>query len=407
MSASFELREAFEQDWAARRFTLEYQPQINLITKQIVRFEALLRWRHEILGQISASDFIPMAEEMGFIGEIGQWVLERACEEAMAWPATIGVAVNVSATRLHDPLLPGIVQNALRQSNLPAGRLELEITETADIAIDPESFAILKALKALGLRITIDDLDVGHSSFRYLLEFPFDKVKVDASYTALLGQSGRQAETSLAIMRTISGLCHRLNISCLAEGVETVEQLTIVMGANYTEVQGYLFGKPVTADRIPATLAEIAGTWDKFALPLQRSAAASLSFFQVADAASDIIIVTTPDLTPPGPTIIYVNPAFTRLTGYSAEAAIGQSPRMLQGAGTSRATLDAIRAALSEGHTAHEKILNFTKGGAPYWLDMRIEPLRDASGAITHFVAIERDITRDERHARSETSWRE
>jgi PAS domain S-box-containing protein len=397
--AADKLRTAFRQDWAARRLTLEYQPQINLLSKQIVRFEALLRWRHKTMGQIPASDFIAMAEDMGIIGEIGQWVLERACVDAMAWPADIGVAVNVSATRLHDPLLPAIVENALRQSGLPASRLELEITETADIAIDPASSAILTALKALGLRIAIDDIDAGHSSLRYLVDFPFDKIKVDSLYTALLGQSGRQGETALAIMRTISGLCHRLNINCLAEGVETVEQLTIVMGANYTEVQGYLFSKPVTADRIPATLAEMAGTWEKFALPLQRSAAASLSFFQVADAASDIIIVTTPDLTPPGPTIIYVNPAFTRLTGYSADAAIGQSPRMLQGAGTSRATLDAIRTALSEGRTAHEKILNFTKGGAPYWLDMRIEPLRDASGAITHFVAIERDVTLDERHA--------
>jgi len=266
MNASYELQEAFEQDWAARRFALEYQPQINLNSKQIVRFEALLRWRHKTLGQIPAAEFIPMAEELGFIGEIGQWVLERACEEAMTWPANIGVAVNVSATRLHDSLLPGIVRNALRQSNLPPGRLELEITESADIVIDTESFAILTALKALGVRITIDDLDVGHASFRYLLEFPFDKIKVDASYTALLGESGRRGETSLAIMRTISGLCHRLNISCLAEGVETVEQLSIVMGANYTEVQGYLFGRPVTADKIPAALAEIAATWKNFAL---------------------------------------------------------------------------------------------------------------------------------------------
>jgi PAS domain S-box-containing protein len=402
--AAGKLQAAFRQDWAARRLTLEYQPQINLISKQIVRFEALLRWRHKTEGQVPASDFIPMAEEMGMIGEIGQWVLERACADAMVWPAEIGVAVNVSATRLHDPLLPAIVENALRQSGLPASRLELEITEAADIAIDAQSFAILTALKGLGLHITIDDLDAGHSSLRYLVEFPFDKIKVDASYTALLGQSGRQGETALAIMRTISGLSHRLNISCLAEGVETVEQLMIVMGANYTEVQGYLFSRPVTADKIPAALAEIADSWKKFALPLQRSAAANLSFFQVADAASDVIIVTTPDLTPPGPTIIYVNPAFTRLTGYSAEEAIGQSPRMLQGAETRRATLDAIRTALSEGRTAHEKILNFAKGGAPYWLDMRIEPLRDASGAITHFVAIERDIALDKRHARSETS---
>jgi diguanylate cyclase (GGDEF)-like protein/PAS domain S-box-containing protein len=396
-STGNELREALGQDWAARRFTLEYQPQINLISERIVRFEALLRWRHKTIGQIPASDFIPMAEEMGIIGDIGGWVLEHACADAMAWPADVGVAVNVSATRLHDPLLPAIVENALRKSGLPACRLELEITETADIAIDTESFGILAALKALGLRITIDDLDVGHSSFRYLLEFPFDKIKVDASYTALLGRSGRQSETALAIMRTISGLSHRLNISCLAEGVETVEQLTIVMGANYTEVQGYLFSRPVTADKIPAVLAEIAGIWHEFALPLQRSVAANLSFFQVADAASDVIIVTTPDLNLPGPTIIYVNPAFTRLTGYSAEEAIGQSPRMLQGTGTSRATLDAIRTTLSEGRAAHEKVLNFGKGGAPYWLDMRIEPLRDASGTITHFVGFERDVTLDQR----------
>jgi len=271
MNTFDEMRGDFEQDWAARRFTLEYQPQINLMSKQIVRFEALLRWRHKTLGQISASDFIPMAEELGFIGEIGQWVLERACEEAMTWPANIGLAVNVSATRLHDPLLPGIVEHALRQSRLPAGRLELEITETEAIDIDTESLAILAALQALGLRITIDDLDAGHSSFRYLLEFPFDKVKVDASYTALLGQSGRRGETSLAIMGMISGLCGRLNISCLAEGVETVEQLGIVMGANYTEVQGYLFGKPVPADKIPAALSEISATWEKFTLPLREA----------------------------------------------------------------------------------------------------------------------------------------
>ena len=401
-AAMGELQAAFRQDWAARRLTLEYQPQINLVSKQIVRFEALLRWRHKTAGQVPASEFIPMAEEMGIIGQIGQWVLERACADAMAWPADIGVAVNVSATRLHDPLLPAIVENALRQSGLPASRLELEITETADIAIDPESLGILTALKALGLRVTIDDLDAGHSTLRYLVDFPFDKIKVDASYTALLGQAGRQGETALAIMRTISGLSHRLNISCLAEGVETVEQLMIVMDANYTEAQGYLFSRPITADKVPAALAEIAGSWKKFALPLQRSAAANLSFFQVADAASDVIIVTTPDLAAPGPTIIYVNPAFTRLTGYSAEEAIGQSPRMLQGPGTRRATLRAIRTRLSEGLTAHEKILNFGKGGTPYWLDMRIEPLRDASGAITHFVAIEREIDAEQRNARSQ-----
>jgi diguanylate cyclase (GGDEF)-like protein/PAS domain S-box-containing protein len=397
--AAIALWDAFMQDWAARRLTVEYQPQINLMSKKIVRFEALLRWRHKTLGKIPAAEFIPLAEENGLIGELGEWVLERACADASAWPAEIGVAVNVSATRLHDPALPSIVQNALLQSGLAASRLELEITETAAIVLDAESFQILNSLRALGLRITVDDIDVGHSSFRYLLDFPFDKIKVDASYTALLGQSGRRGEAALAIMQTIAGLCHRLNISCLAEGVETVEQLLMVMGANYTEVQGFLFAQSVAADNVNAVLAGIADRWQQFALPVARSVAAGLTFVQVADVANDVVIITTPDLDLPGPTIVYVNPAFTRLTGYSADEAIGQTPRMLHGQGTSRQTLDAIRAILSEGRAVQEKILNFAKCGAPYWLDMRIEPLRDETGTITHFAAIERDITLDKRRS--------
>jgi diguanylate cyclase (GGDEF)-like protein/PAS domain S-box-containing protein len=396
-SAAKALWDSFREDWASRQLTVEYQPQINLMSRQIVRFEALLRWHHKTMGKISATEFIPFAEENGMIGEIGEWVLERACADAMTWPGHIGVAVNVSATRLHDPALPGIVKNALQRSGLPGSRLELEIAETAAIALDPESFQILSALQELGTRITVDDLDVGHSSIRYLLDFPFDKIKMDASYTALLGQSGRRGETALAIMQTIAGLCHRLNISCLAEGVETVEQLMMVMGANYTEVQGYLFGRSVPANKVASVLADFASIWNKFALPAERLVAAGLTFFQVADALNDVILITTADLNPPGPAIIYVNPAFTRLTGYSAEEAIGQTPRMLQGEGTDRARLKAVKAKLREGRAAHEKVLNFSKTGAPYWLDMRIEPLRDAAGTITHFVGIERDVTIDKR----------
>ncbi len=124
---------------------------------------------------------------------------------------------------------------------------------------------------------------------------------------------------------------------------------------------------------------------------------ANLAFRQIAESANDIVIVTTPDLEPPGPTIVYVNPAFTKLTGHGAEEAIGQTPRILQGPGTSRATLDLIGTTLRAGGSIHEKILNFAKCGAPYWLDLRIFPLRDTAGAITHFAAIQRDVTMDKR----------
>jgi diguanylate cyclase (GGDEF)-like protein/PAS domain S-box-containing protein len=123
----------------------------------------------------------------------------------------------------------------------------------------------------------------------------------------------------------------------------------------------------------------------------------ALSFFQIAETVNDIVIVTTPDLKRPGPIIVYVNPAFSRLTGYSASEAVGRSPRMLQGSATSRVTLNAIKTALLRGDSVREKILNFAKGGAPYWLDLHIVPLLDAMGRIVNFAAIERDITQDKR----------
>lgn len=120
-------------------------------------------------------------------------------------------------------------------------------------------------------------------------------------------------------------------------------------------------------------------------------------FVQIAETANDVIVVTTPELDSPGPTIVYVNPAFTRLTGYSAHEALGRSPRMLQGPGTDQSTVRAISSALRAGLEAHEKILNFAKNGAPYWLDLRILPLRNPDGKVTHFAAIERDVTLDKR----------
>ena len=390
------LQQALQEDWAAQRFHVEYQPQVDLRSRKIVRFEALLRWQRPDKEIISPKDFIPLAEEMGMIGEIGQWVLEKACADAMLWPEDVGVAVNVSAISLANLALPSMVERTLAVSGLPASRLELEITESNEIAGDSQSVAILAAIRKLGVRITIDDLDVGHSSLRYLLDFAFDKVKVDGIYAAALSRQDRRGEAAREILRAIGRLCRNLDIDSLAEGVETPEQLALVMQAGFTEVQGYIFGEAVAADKVPSMLHQVEGVWQNLA-PSEPAITAEFSFYSVADAVNDIVIVTSAEISEPGPVIIYVNPAFTRLSGFTAEEAIGRTPRMLHGPGTSRETLDRIRAALSEGRPAHEKILNYTKGGAPYWLDMRIEPLRDASGSVTHFVGIERDVTLDKR----------
>ena len=186
-------------------------------------------------------------------------------------------------------------------------------------------------------------------------------------------------------------------MTCTAEGVETQEQLALLTHENCTDVQGHLFSPAIAARDIPALLQRLEPGNGAMAGARRQVSAAGISFFQIADTANDIIIVTTPDLAPPGPTIVYVNPAFTRLTGYSAAEAIGRTPRILQGPGTSRTTLDAIGATLREGRPVREKVLNFAKCGAPYWLDLRIVALRDAAGAITHFAAVERDVTMDKR----------
>jgi diguanylate cyclase (GGDEF)-like protein/PAS domain S-box-containing protein len=384
-----DLREAVA-DWT---LDLNYQPQINLRTGRVTWFEALLRWRHPVRGNVPPEDFIPLAEETGLIGEIGRQVLERACRTAAAWPEDIGVAVNVSAAQFANRSLPATVAAALQAAGLAPQRLELEITESVLMASETIALEVMQALRHIGVRLAIDDFGVGYSSLGYLVRFPFDKVKIDRLFVSGAGE----AKSRSAIVRAVIGLCSSLGITCTAEGVETQEQLAALMHANCPEAQGHLFSPGVAGPDIPGLLARLEPTPGAPTGARRLVTAVDISFFQIAESANDVIIVTTPDLDPPGPTIVYVNPAFSRLTGYSAAEAIGLTPRILQGPGTGRASLDAIRAALKAGRPAREKVLNFAKCGAPYWLDLRITPLRDATGAITHFAAVERDVTMDKR----------
>jgi diguanylate cyclase (GGDEF)-like protein/PAS domain S-box-containing protein len=389
---------------AAKGFTIAYQPQIDLRSERVTTFEALIRWDDPDRGDVSPAQFIPLAEEIGLIGEIGQWVLEQACRDAMNWPEDVGLAVNVSALQIADSTFPAIVGAALAASGLAPSRLELEITETKMVPNDPVTVAVLNAITESGVGIVIDDFDIGYSALGYLVNFPFSKIKIDRSFIDELAQDKHRHEAAITIVRSIIGLCKDLKITCLAEGVETEEQLTTLMQANCTEVQGYLLGRPQpladtnkTLGHIPALLRRMNISRGNVMPDAQQSRSQTIPFMQIAETANDIILVTTPDLDPPGPMIVYVNPAFTRLTGYTSAEATGLSPRILQGPGTSRATLDKIQASLRAGRPVHEKILNFAKSGAPYWLDMHIVPLFDAQGKVTHFAAIERDVTLDKR----------
>lgn len=402
-----EYRQELERDLreacAVENFELAFQPKISLITKQVTGFEALVRWHHPVRGHVSPTAFIPISEEIGLIDDIGQWVLQQACREASTWPAHVSVAVNLSPLQLKNASLPAAVAAALQMSGLSPSRLELEITENAVITTGSIDLTVLRTIQDIGVQIVMDDFDVGYSALGRLLHFPFNKIKIDQSFINKIGEDEKAHVTARHIVRAIIGLCEDLNIICTAEGVETEEQLAFLSDAACHEVQGYLIGMPLPAKDVFGTVQNAPELLHRLTMNLavkdadRRATFENIPFAQITETANDIIIVTTPELEPPGPVITYVNAAFSRLTGYSAAEAIGLTPRILQGPGTSRATLELIKAELRAGRPVHEKILNFGKSGAPYWLDLRIVPLCDAEGNITHFAAIERDVTMDKR----------
>lgn len=219
---------------------LYYQPQNDTLSRDIIGYEVLLRWRHPTRGMVSPAEFIPLAERTGFIQTLGDWVLETACREASSWAQPVRIAVNVAPAQLADMLLPHRVRDILLQTGLSADRLELEITESGIIGDQQHALHIIRQLKAMGVKIAMDDYGTGYSSLSTLQNFPFDKIKIDRSFVDGIGRS-RPAE---AIVRSTIILARSLDIPVLAEGVETEEHMTFLRGEGCLQVQGYLFGKP-------------------------------------------------------------------------------------------------------------------------------------------------------------------
>jgi diguanylate cyclase (GGDEF)-like protein len=257
MDARMQARRALELDLrkalALGEFEVFYQPLISLETNKVTCFEALLRWRHPERGLVAPDDFIPLAEATGLIGSIGAWVLKKACSEALNWPGDIAVAVNLSALQFKNGAVVLDVISALGESGLPARRLELEITETILLQDTEATMVTLNQLKELGTRIAMDDFGTGYSSLGYLQKFPFDKIKIDRSFVKDL----LDKPASTAIVRAVSGLGRTLGITTTAEGVETVGQLQRLRVEGCTEVQGYLFSKPLPAHELGSLLLQL------------------------------------------------------------------------------------------------------------------------------------------------------
>jgi diguanylate cyclase (GGDEF)-like protein len=227
----------------AGEFELHYQPILDLKRNTVSCCEALLRWRHPELGMIPPSEFIPVAEEIGLIVPLGEWVLRQACNDAANWPDDVRVAVNLSPIQVINQNLLPMVVNALAFSQVSAHRLELEITEAVLMQNTEATIATLHRLREFGVRISMDDFGTGYSSLSYLRSFPFDKIKIDRCFISGLPE----ASDSLAIVRAVIGLATSLKISTTAEGVETQEQFEQVRALGCTEVQGYVFSVPRAA----------------------------------------------------------------------------------------------------------------------------------------------------------------
>jgi diguanylate cyclase (GGDEF)-like protein len=250
MAQTVEARRILELDLrkalANEEFELFYQPLVNLKSGRISTCEALLRWNHPVRGTVSPIDIIPVAEDMGLIVDLGRWILRKACMECMKWPEGVSVAVNFSPQQFHQRDVLSEVRYALEVSGLPAGRLEIEITESSLLRNTQLTHDVLSQLRTIGVRISLDDFGTGYSSLSYLHNFPLQKVKIDRSFL-----EGIDTDRPLTLLRGVARLSADLGMSVVVEGIETNEQLELISAdGTVTEAQGYLFSRPVPSVRI-------------------------------------------------------------------------------------------------------------------------------------------------------------
>lgn len=255
MDACIKERRALESDLCKAliggEFILHYQPILNLADNCISCCEALVRWQHPERGLIAPADFIPVAEEIGLIVPLGEWVLRKACADAANWPDGVKVAVNLSPIQVGSAKLVPTVIGALASSGLPANRLELEITESVMMQNTEATLATLHRLRELGVKISMDDFGTGFSALSYLIRFPFDKLKIDRCFINDLSH-----DDALTIVRAVTTMAASLGMITTAEGVETAEQFDQIRMLGCSEVQGHYIGRPQPIETVARLIAE-------------------------------------------------------------------------------------------------------------------------------------------------------
>lgn len=244
-----DLRDALENN----QLQMHYQPIVDAKTHMLKCLEALMRWEHPDRGWIPPSQFIPVAEDIGMIRELGEWALLHTCKQAKEWPVELRVAVNVSAIQFARDDFPGLVKRTLMESGLEPHRLELEITETVFVGDSERTQSMFEELKRIGVRLALDDFGTGYSSLSYLQKAPFDKIKIDQSFVRGATEKGNN---NPAIMSAIVALAESLNMETVAEGVETKDELNLVTERGASHIQGYIFSKAIPNDELLERLAK-------------------------------------------------------------------------------------------------------------------------------------------------------
>ncbi len=297
---------------------LDYQPQIDLVSGDVVGIEALVRWRHPRRGRVPPGDFIPIAEESGLIVPLGTWVLREACRQARAWLSErpeLRLAVNVSAIQFRRHGFPATVRHALEETGFPPGQLELEVTETAVMTDVRASIRHMRELKELGLRIAIDDFGTGYSSLAYLQRLPIDVVKIDREFVSTV-----ETPAGNLLVHAITDLAHRLGIEITAEGIETPNQLAMVREMGCQLGQGFLFGAP--APRPPLTAVDVGLEEAQAALRLDRVHPRLHLFGRCLETVPAGILITDPSNR-----ILFANRAFLARAGLTGAEVLGRVPR--------------------------------------------------------------------------------
>jgi diguanylate cyclase (GGDEF)-like protein/PAS domain S-box-containing protein len=233
-----------------------YQPIVDAKTNTVVSLEALARWEHPELGDISPTIFIPIAEEANLIGQLGDWMLKQACAEAADWPGSIKISVNVSAAQFANAGFPALVAQALAHSSLPPERLELELTESVFLGDKSSTEEMFTALKMLGVRLALDDFGTGYSSLSYLQHAPFDKIKIDKSFISEVTQPGSR---NAAIIASIVSLAKALNMDTTAEGIEAHDELEAMRKLGVNQIQGFIYASAVPGEEVTEAL--LSGDW--------------------------------------------------------------------------------------------------------------------------------------------------